>query len=400
MITSPDIQDENHTRRIIEYNADNMPVRITKGSDVSVVYTYDGHGTRVAKTLNCATTAHYVGSHYETKNGAPVHYIFAGNLRIAMIKNNVRTYFHKDHLGSSTVLTNDAGEVISAQSMVYMPYGSVRSQTDITESAYKFTDQENESETGLYNYNARLYDPVIGMFVSADTIVPDPLNPQTFNRYAYCGNNPILYVDPDGHFFGIDDLIIGIVVGALIGGTSAELQGGDFWDGAISGAISGAIFSGIHFIPGMTNISAGGTIYVQGGGTALSSGAQAAIHFAGGALSGGINAAIKGGDISTGMLIGGIGAGIGKYVGVECLKGTDWGTDLATRTAISGVIGGIAAEIYGGNFSDGFINGARSAVIAYLCNDMLESLAKLSHNDCPGVGPPVVQGSDRRNGLE
>ncbi|MBU2429173.1 MAG: hypothetical protein KKH99_00635, partial [Proteobacteria bacterium] len=199
MITSPDIQDLNYTNRLITYNSDNMPVQIIKGG-TTVNFTYDGHGTRIAKTVNNGSTTYYIGSHYEIRNGIATKYLFAGNLRIAMIKNNAAVYFHKDHLGSSTVLTDDTGTITNNQQTTYMPYGSISGSSDITDTSYKFTDQEYDGETGLYNYNARLYDPVIGMFISADTIVPDPLNPQTFNRYSYCYNNPLMYVDPSGHW--------------------------------------------------------------------------------------------------------------------------------------------------------------------------------------------------------
>ncbi|MFH0732297.1 MAG: RHS repeat-associated core domain-containing protein [Candidatus Omnitrophota bacterium] len=53
--------------------------------------------------------------------------------------------------------------------------------------------------TGLYYYGARYYDPELGRFTQADTIVPEPGNPQSFNRYSYCDNNPINYTDPTGH---------------------------------------------------------------------------------------------------------------------------------------------------------------------------------------------------------
>ena len=52
---------------------------------------------------------------------------------------------------------------------------------------------------GLYFYNARYYDPALGRFASADTIVPQPENPQNLNRYSYCGSNPLKYVDSSGH---------------------------------------------------------------------------------------------------------------------------------------------------------------------------------------------------------
>lgn len=63
----------------------------------------------------------------------------------------------------------------------------------------QFTGQRRESGLGLYDYNARFYDPLLGRFIQADTIVPDHRNPQLLNRYSYAGNNPIRYNDPDGH---------------------------------------------------------------------------------------------------------------------------------------------------------------------------------------------------------
>ncbi len=77
--------------------------------------------------------------------------------------------------------------------------GQVRSSTGTETSNYNFTDQELDPESGLYNYNARLYDPVIGRFISADTIVQAPSDPQSLNRYMYCRGNPLVYVDPSGH---------------------------------------------------------------------------------------------------------------------------------------------------------------------------------------------------------
>ncbi|NNG01849.1 MAG: RHS repeat-associated core domain-containing protein [Desulfobacteraceae bacterium] len=118
-----------------------------------------------------------------------------------MVKNGTVTYFHKDHLGSSTLTTNATGNIV--ESADYMPYGGKRDTGTIASSNYHFTDQEWEPETGLYNYDARLYDPVIGRFVSADTVVPGGgYDPQMLNRFAYVRNNPLIYVDPDGHSYG------------------------------------------------------------------------------------------------------------------------------------------------------------------------------------------------------
>ena len=63
-----------------------------------------------------------------------------------------------------------------------------------------YIDQELDSESNLYNYDARLYDPVIGRFLSVDSIIPKFYQPQSLNPYSYCLNNPLIYTDPSGHF--------------------------------------------------------------------------------------------------------------------------------------------------------------------------------------------------------
>ena len=77
---------------------------------------------------------------------------------------------------------------------------------------FTFTGQRAEAGLGLLDYRARFYDPVLGRFVSADTVVPNPGNPQDLNRYAYVRNNPVLYVDNDGHFPIIPLFIVGVVL--------------------------------------------------------------------------------------------------------------------------------------------------------------------------------------------
>jgi RHS repeat-associated protein len=182
--------------RHIDYNGDNMPITITRaGVTTSIIY--DGGGARARKVSPSGTT-YYYGEHYEIENGVATKYVLAGGERIAKVAPTATSYFHKDHLGSATVLTNVNGA--SAEGTEYMPFGEMRSHTGTTTSNYKFTGQELDPETGLYNYNARLYDPTLGRFISADTVVQDYSDPQTLNRYSYCQNNPLAYVDPSGHF--------------------------------------------------------------------------------------------------------------------------------------------------------------------------------------------------------
>ncbi len=344
MTASPDLKDD-YQERAITYNTDNMPVQIVKG-DTTVTFTYDGHGTRVEKIVNGNTVTTYAGEHFEIKNGILTKYIFAGSLRIAMIQNNETFFIHKDHLGSSTVITDATGTIKDTQQASYNPFGMTRGDTDITLTDYKYTGQEFDGETGLYNYNARLYDPVIGMFISADTIVPDPTNPQTMNRYAYCGNNPMMYTDPSGHFWHI-------VIGAVIGAVKAAITGENIIKGAVVGAVSAALFYGAGEI-------------------AMTATQSVITHAAAGAMSGGISAAVNGGDIGMGIIVGGITGGLAELGGgLMSLYDIDsFGAQFAGRAVIGGVTGGITSELSGGTFGDGFKSGMQTAAYGYMFNHM------------------------------
>ena len=69
-----------------------------------------------------------------------------------------------------------------------------------TPTDYRFTGQRQDSGLGLYHMGARWYDPYLGRWLSPDSIVPDPANPQSLNRYSYTRNNPVKYRDPTGHY--------------------------------------------------------------------------------------------------------------------------------------------------------------------------------------------------------
>ena len=67
-------------------------------------------------------------------------------------------------------------------------------------TVYRYTGQLTDYGTGLYWYRSRWYDPYIGRFLQPDTIVPQPGNPQSLNRYTYVLNNPLRYRDPTGRW--------------------------------------------------------------------------------------------------------------------------------------------------------------------------------------------------------
>jgi RHS repeat-associated protein len=105
-------------------------------------------------------------------------------------------------LGSTSLATTAAGAVHSRQG--YYPYGETRYAAGTLPTDFHFTGQRNDATIGLYDYHARWYDPYLNRFISADTIVPSPANPQDLNRYAYVRNNPLVYIDPTGHYVEAD----------------------------------------------------------------------------------------------------------------------------------------------------------------------------------------------------
>jgi RHS repeat-associated protein len=325
MIAGYDFTDPaNVGTRAITYNADNLPSQIqyTNGSTVTSTYLYDGDGARWKKAVQGGSTTYYIGSHYEVSGGVATLYIFAGNTRIVKIAGSNKHYFHKDHLGSSTKTSDGNG--VGVETTEYMPFGPMREHSGTVMSNYKYTDQELDPETGLYFYGARYYDPIIGRFISADTIVQNFSDPQTLNRYSYCINNPLVYRDPSGHFFWV---IAGAVIGAVIAGSQSDWNPKAMAVGAVIGGVSAGVGSIV-----------GGHV---GGAFGSELAAAVAGGAAAGAYSGGLYTAYYGGNIGEGMLKGaayGAGASLAMY-------GAAWGAgqvygwakaELSVHTAQSG----------------------------------------------------------------
>lgn len=119
------------------------------------------------------------------------------------VKGGSRIYsLYADHLGSTSVTANEAGILTSA--LMYKAWGETRLNTGDAPTDYGYTGQRNEGAIGLYFYNARWYDPSLGRFIQADSMVPNPGNPMDWDRYAYVRNNPVNYTDPSGHMVAPD----------------------------------------------------------------------------------------------------------------------------------------------------------------------------------------------------
>ena len=168
-------------------------------------------------------------------------------------------YLHRDYLGSIVMLTDEDGNI--AERRHFDPWGQPIKIEDgagnilnkLTLLDRGFTGHEHLQTLGLINMNARLYDPALHRFLQPDNYVQDPFNTQNFNRYGYCLNNPLVYVDENGEFI-ITALIVGAIIGAYIGGSQAngtynpfkwDFNNVDTWIGMVGGALVGGVSGGV-----------------------------------------------------------------------------------------------------------------------------------------------------------
>ncbi len=192
------------------YDVENRLISVNKVGTGTTTFAYDAAGQRVKTTEPGGKIIYYPFSGYEEEiNGATTTrrstYAIAGQaiaIRVQIVGgSNTLYYLFSDHLGSSSVMSNSSGGKISGSEARYLPFGGYRTTPTTNPSITDrgFTGQKHNNSLGLIYYNARFYVPYINRFISADTIVPDPANPQSFNRYSYALNNPVKYTDPSGH---------------------------------------------------------------------------------------------------------------------------------------------------------------------------------------------------------
>lgn len=147
-------------------------------------------------------TVLYAGD-YEmvTIGGVTRHFYYLGNGIIVMKEGSTVTPLVAvaDHLGSITHLQKADGTCVF--SAYYDAWGQQTISTNTIGFHRGYCGHEMLPEYGLINMNGRLYDPLLGRFLSPDNYVQQPDNSQNFNRYSYCLNNPLKYIDPSGEFY-------------------------------------------------------------------------------------------------------------------------------------------------------------------------------------------------------
>ncbi|WP_304528548.1 RHS repeat-associated core domain-containing protein, partial [Anoxybacillus sp. UARK-01] len=193
-----------------EWNEADQLVSVTRKGESTpfVTYQYDEDGRRIQKNVNgVVTNYHYQGDSlnvlYETDASGNVvqSYVYGENGQLLAMKKGGATYFyHYNAHGDVIALTDAQGNVVARYE--YDTWGQIRSQTGAlaTENPYRYAGYQYDEETGLYYLMARYYHPTHGVFLSMDPDPGDSDDILTQNGYTYANNNPVMLVDPDGHF--------------------------------------------------------------------------------------------------------------------------------------------------------------------------------------------------------
>jgi len=189
----------NDGTRAYTYDAANRLASVL-GGGITTTFEYNGDGDRTAQVVGGVRTDYLLDPTGLTQvlaaaTGGRSTFYLPG---LAQYNGSEWQYFLPDGLGSVRQVVDPARQVLLAQS--FDPFGNAQKRSGPGRSAFGYTG-EPVDPTGLVYLRARYYSPEVGRFLTADTIVPDPLSSMGWNRYAYVGNNPINYVDPSGHYF-------------------------------------------------------------------------------------------------------------------------------------------------------------------------------------------------------
>ncbi|MDH0865905.1 RHS repeat-associated core domain-containing protein [Mitsuaria sp. GD03876] len=421
-------------RRTNTWTAFNRPATMSYGSN-KVTFLYDGDYKRLREDFYSAgmLQRRVFQLHPDSAGGLSYeredvvagpnartehrHYVSIGGEVVAVVKTlgegagagavqadpKLLNYWHKDALGSIVAVSDANGQVI--ERALFDPWGRRQASTGaemaLTDGPAHgdrgFTGHEHLDELALVHMNGRLYDPLLGRFISADPLIQDPTLLQGYNRYSYVLNNPLIYRDPTGEWWQIPVFVVGFVL-AQEGNQYWRMAGQIMMMAALSGAgkAGGLVESGLGSVSQtFAHGGLGNAVVSAGVATALTPGATvesiaqsmlfaAAFNVVGAetlnksipakmlahAVVGCLQGAATGGSCGPSALSGVVGKGFS-----EATSGLD--LHWAVEGTMTMVAGGTASVVGGGKFA----SGAAQAGFAYLFNNLSKhgrSLARLA----------------------
>jgi RHS repeat-associated protein len=198
------IVDDQGQGRVFTYDVDGRIASVTDNvTGKQVFYAYDPSGDRIkVREVNGAeeTSTLFLGDLYEEQAGFGKKYVYLAGTRVAEWRADGTKLFHtSNHLGSLSVVTDQNGADV--QRIEYKPYGEIsRVHSTTFATSFGFAGAVQDTVSGLKDFGARSYDPLLGRFISIDPIVSDPLDLNAMNPYGYGLGNPASYVDVGGLF--------------------------------------------------------------------------------------------------------------------------------------------------------------------------------------------------------
>jgi len=359
--------------RTISYTSFNMPSLITQGgSETRFIYGADHQRIRQA---NAQGSTSYVNAYYEKviKNGVTEHHHYIlgavgviGEQIIRSDGTSATLYFHKDHLGSIETITDATGAVKerfsfdpfgSRRMTNWQPAGSSSLGSALTNRGY--TGHEQLDNIGLVHMNARLYDPMLGRFLSPDPMVKYPQSTQGFNRYSYTDNNPLSRVDFSGYgwlsktwkkFWNNG----GREFTAIAAGIALS-----YVNPVLAGFVSSYIYSRGDLRVAVMGALSAGAFY--GVGTLTSTWSSEVAKVAAHGVTGGIMSELTGGSFKEGFLGAAVAKGFSGPI-EDYLPNT-----RSAHVFAAAIVGGTASKLGGGSFA----NGAATGAFSRLFNDEL-----------------------------
>ena len=363
--------------------------RLTSGTPASGTeihsFGYNALGQRVAKTYSFTegTTPSYAGKligstkkfyydhsgrliaehttkeYYDTDaENESIIFLYDGNTVIGMqhTVGGVTTpyYFHRNPLGDVIGILNTNGVMVAKY--IYDAWGNCTISSDTTNitvaqaNPIRYRGYYYDSETGLYYCNARYYSPKWRRFISPDdTSYLDPSSVNGLNQYCYCNNDPINYADPSGHSVLLTAAVIGLLVGAglggLYGGFTAAANAQNVIAGILIGAFAGGIMgagagvASLYLAPviiGQTAFTVGGIACSAGTAVAIGTGFAFGSGVIGGMAADALTQVVNDGSVHDGFSI--------------INSGVQWGL-INTVSAILCSLGGPVSDLESGLLS-------------------------------------------------